>query len=151
MRKYFKIKRDTLIGKELTKTLSIIPKIQEEAGKLCDEYKFKEYRRGHWTYAGGFTAFCSPLGEVDLELFKQDNCGNFTPRLNTRKGKELQAKMDSVPSITTMDINKLFGLRAYEGMGIAFKDKEWIGISVEDNAIIPPYAIEITKIEWMNL
>lgn len=148
---YIKIKRNSEIGSKLSKLLSVIPKAMEEAKVLCEKYNFKCYREGYWTYAGGLSSFSEPTKEVNEKLFKKNKYGDYEPRLNSKIGKSIQKEMQTVSRVERSDVNALFGLDIFSGLGISFNNKEWIGVAIKDKKAIPHYATEITRTEYETL
>lgn len=154
MNKYIKLKKDSEIGKKLTELFSVIPEAKRQALAICNKYGFETGAEGCWTYGGGLSAFCRPKQEIDQALFKKDKDDFYTPRLTSRKGKEIQAEIKSVPRVERSEVNELFGLEVFAGLGIVLNNPEYFGIMFNVgryNPTIPDYAIEITASEYESL
>lgn len=156
MRKYYKVDKTSEFGKKLNSILEKRYECYDAAKKLCDKYEFTKYREAYWCYFGGISA-CADFKETpDPKIWKKVRRGEYMPKLNSIEGKAIQKEIEALPVIYRIDINELFGLDIFAGIGLTFSHPKFIGLNFSTDSrfapkIIPSDLVEITCSEYENL
>lgn len=151
---YLITKKSTETGKKF-ETVANKSKVVLEAQKaLSKEIGFSQWRDGYWLVWGGFSAliFKTP---PDSKVFKKVNGNEFMPKLNTKEGKVIQAKLDASPRITIEELNQCIGYNGspFHTIGFAQKNKKYFGFVVGDDwgVKIPKDCEEVTVTKYNQL
>lgn len=153
---YYKVDKNSEFGEKLNSVLEKRHKCFDAAKKLCEKYRFHQYRGAYWCYFGGISA-CIQFDETpDPKLWKKVRYNEYMPKKNSKEGKAIQQEIEALPIIHRMDINKLFGLDIFSGIGLIFSHPQFIGLEFGTEKEHTPTnisndLIEITHSEYNSL
>lgn len=121
---------------------------------ILDELGIDEYRQGYWTAIGGISSLVYPKDkEVPTYLKKVVN-NEYMPKLNTKKGKQLQARIDALPLVSNIELNSCIGFQnRFSTVGVKFNHPKWYIFEVDENwdVEVPIDCEEITKERYKEL
>ena len=154
---YFKTERNSETGK----------KFQEFADKkklalnaqvvFAEKYGIKQWRDKGW-YVGGqfYSVIFKDDVEVDLKVWKEVKGlpNEYMPRLNSKKGKEIQKEIDEMPLVSKAELNSCIGWDEDFSKSIGYaRSKEYFGFEVDEKweVKIPKDCIEVTTTEYKKL
>ena len=106
----FKVLKGTALHESISSIMKLRNEAIDESMKLVKELGARTCRPSRWGIGGGIESICFDEAQ-DLKIWKKMSYGTneFMPRLNNKAGKEIQAKIDSLPYVTYPDLNGLFG------------------------------------------
>jgi hypothetical protein len=152
---YFKTLRTSETGKkfqELYNEMDICIKARKE---FLDKYGIESFTQSFNVGFGGFHSAFKVDQPLDLDIWKRNKDGYYTPKISTQKGKEIKKEIDSLPTISVDEINSCAGHKTdfFERIGYSFKDKNYIGFVIGNNwTYTPPKDCEeITITEYHKL
>ena len=151
-------KRNSTTGKklvELEKEMNLCLKAQK---KLAKEIGFEKWRQAYFTVAGGISAVFFKEGTiVDKKLWKNvnDSENEWMPRLTSKEGKQIRAKINDLPCVMPESLNKCISdkISPWSHPGIHFKNKTYIALDITQDWKIkmPKDCKEITVTEYNRL
>ncbi len=148
----------TKTNSETGKKFQVISKKAEEALKsekaLSKELGFKQWRGGYWMAFGGFSSviFDNP---PDKKLWKSVNGNEWMPRLTSKEGKAIAAKLAATPRVGVDELNKCIGFNGapFKRIGFAQGNKQYFGFKIDENwkVKIPKDCEEVTTTKYNQL
>jgi len=151
---YFITKRTSATGKKFQIIADKMNVISDAQRALSKEIGFKTWRGGYWIFWGGFSAVIFEK-EPDLKLWKKVNGSEWMPRLNSKEGKALQAKLDACPKMRPDEINKCIGFsgQPFKTIGFARNSKTHFGFIVKQEwgVKIPKDCKEVTETKYNSI
>ena len=147
--KYFKIPRGSETGKKFLEIEKRIINSRNEIDKFLDKYDCTSYSPNRWEYFGGIE--CVNIDNSDNKIWRKEpslqNC--LVPRLNTKKGKEIQEEMDALPSVGVREVNACIDWEEeFNSIGFSWENKEYYYISVFVEVEVPKDCIEVLWSEF---
>ena len=154
--------------------MKYITKRDSETGKKFAEYEAKrqeafkasrnlvfteigasEFREASSFSTGGISAL---IFGSDFEIpkhFKETKKGEYMPRVSTKEGRELQKKIEALPTVSNYDLNMCIGFKdkGFRTIGYDPRHKEYFIFSVLEkwNLKIPDDCEEITVTRYKEL
>lgn len=126
----------------------------KSAKALAKEIGFYKWRGGYWLVYGGFSSLIFK-DNPDEKVFKKVNGNEWMPRLNTKKGKEIQAKLDATPRVTIDDLNQCIGFNGapFKTIGYNTNNDEYFGFIVDEkwDVKIPSDCEEVTVSKYKEI
>ena len=154
---YFITKKDSETGKKFQKIVDKFDICFENQKALANKYGFTSWRGAYWVIAGGISSVIFPKDTiVDTKVWKKvkDRKNEYTPRLNTKQGKSVQADFEQAPTITKSELNACIDWdEAFSNIGFDKGNDKYFGFCVgEDcNVVIPKDCEEITTTKYREL
>lgn len=154
---YFITKKDSETGKKFQQIANKMVVCYEYQKVLADKYGFTSWRGAYWVIAGGISSVIFPKDTiVDTKVWKKvkDRKNEYTPRLNTKQGKSVQADFEQAPTITKSELNACIDWdEAFSNIGFDKGNDKYFGFCVgEDcNVVIPKDCEEITTTKYREL
>jgi hypothetical protein len=151
---YFITKRTGPTGKKfqlIADRMDAIFKMQKDLSK---EIGFTKWRPGYFCFYGGFSAvvFQTP---PDTKLWKKVNGDEWMPRMSSKAGKALQAKLSTCPKITPDEINACIGFdgHPFKTIGFSQNSKTHFGFvtSAKWDIKIPKDCKEVTETKYNSI
>ena len=147
--KYFKIPRGSETGEKFLEIEKRIINSRNEIDKFLDKYDCTSYSPTRWEYFGGIE--CVNIDNPDHKIWRKEpslqNC--LVPRLNTKKGKEIQEEMDALPSVGVREVNACIDWEEeFNSIGFSWENKEYYYISVFVEVEVPNDCIEVLWSEF---
>lgn len=131
MTHYFITPKDSKTGQKFASIQAKVNESKAQIKKLSEEIGFKEYYNPTYFLAGGIDGLVFPK-TPDKKIWKDYGDNSWMPKKNTKKGKEIQAKLDSVVSVTRYELNQCIGYTGYAGfIGFAF-NPDAFGFTLND-------------------
>lgn len=148
---YYKVSINSETGKKFLDLKEKGNHAIDAVGQLAKELGFKRWRQGYWCIWGGVSCvfFNSP---VDKKIWTKKEDG-WMPKLNTKIGKKLYAKIKDLPKVTWHDLNMCIGYdQFFHSIGVSYSNKDWVYFSVNEswNVKIPHDAIEVLYSEFKS-
>lgn len=131
---YYITKRNSETGKKFQLISDRMTSIFEQQKQLSYELGFDEWRQGNWVFYGGYSSLIFP-SEPDKKVYKETIYENeWMPRLNTKLGKGIQAKLDSIPTISIDEANQCIGFNGapFKMIGFSRGNEEYFGFSIRE-------------------
>lgn len=147
---YFKIKTENGIGKDLYALLSKANKFKKMAFDLAEELGFKKIAWSTHAYIGGIGLLTDPIDIVNFKNYKKVK-GGYLPRLSTKGGKLIQAKIDVLPIISRGMISRILGLDPWSSLYINWGNNGFILVSSDQNLSKDVELEEITRTQFDEL
>lgn len=127
--------------------------IFREEKALADKYNYNEWILSGFTIRGNiaYVRF-KDESQVDMSVWKKDG-QNYSPRLNTKKGKQIKADFQNLEILLWEDLNACIGWDSF-GTCIGFNENDnYFGFSVREEweVPIPNDCKEITHTEWKKI
>ena len=151
---YYITKRTSETGKKFQVVENKIKEIQKHTQGLMDEIGFVKWRSNPIMAYGGFWSLIFEK-EQDLKIFKRVNKtfpNEYMPRLNSKRGKEIQLKLDEAPVLTNEDLNSCIGIddSIFRRIGFAWRNSEYFGFKTldESECNIPSDCQEVTYSQY---
>ncbi len=150
---YFITKKTSATGKKFQAVDTKMDKIYDAQRVIAKEIGFNQWREGYWTSYGGFS--CLIFKEKpDGEIYKRQEDG-WMPRLNTKIGKEIQAKLDACPIMERDELNKCigFGGAPFSVIGFYRNNKTYFGFVGNESwdMKIPKDCEEVTTTKFNSI
>lgn len=149
---YYIVKRTSVTGKKFVALEKQIAIMRKQHKALSKELGFTQYRGGYGCF-GGFSAICFDK-EPNMEVWKRVNRGEYMPRLNTKAGKEIQAKLNAPIKISHNELNKCIGFDGFpfQTIGYNANSKTYFGFIVGDDwgVKIPKDCKEVTNSQYQK-
>lgn len=121
---------------------------------VAKEIGFEQWRGGYWLVWGGFSSLIFKE-KPDEKVFKKVNGNEWMPRLNTKAGKEIQAKLDATPRVTIDELNQCIGFDGapFKTIGFAQNNKDYFGFIVDEKweVKIPKDCEEVTVSKYNEI
>ena len=152
---YFITKKTSVTGKKFQIIADKMNVVQDAQKALAKEMGFKAWRKGYWCFCGGFSSIIFEKAP-DEKLWKKVNGNEWMPRLNSKAGKELEAKLDACPKIKGNEINECIGFKdgfPFKTIGFAMRSKTHFGFVVGENwdVKIPKDCKEVTITKYNSI
>lgn len=151
---YFITRRNSETGIKFSGVEKLIYKAREESKAISKEIGFNKWREGYWLVAGGFSALIFK-STPDNKIFRKVAKDEWMPKLNTKKGIEIQEKLNTVTKVTIDELNQCisFDGAPFKSIGYAFNNTEYFGFIVGDNwdCKIPSDCEEVTYSRYKEL
>ena len=139
---YFITKRTSETGNKFQKIEEKIDRIHKEQIALADELGFEQWR-GHGLYVfGGFSSLVF-TEKPDMKIYKLVLHPNeYMPKRNSKKGKEIDAKLNAGEVVTRKDLNDCVGLNSSfsKCIGLDIHNSEHFGFQVKEEWDFTPPA-----------
>lgn len=158
---YFKTLKTSETGKKFQALLDKARTIRKEIAEFCKEQGGTGIYVHTNIYAFGTDVISIEiLANPDPKIWKKDKRykGCFTPRRNSKQGKEIYERMSTLPKIEIEELNSIIGVKeSFLGtIGYATTNDECFGFMIERNWVnsatdIPKDCQEITFTEYKNL
>jgi hypothetical protein len=153
--KYFITEKTTETGKKFQLISEKADLIFEKSKELANEIGFEKWRSGYWDAYGGFSSLLFKE-KPNEKVFKKVNGKNeWLPKKNIKEGREIQAKLDSIPTVSKDELNECIGFDGapFKTIGFAPNNNEYFGFTVDVkwNLKIPNDCQEVTASKYMEL
>lgn len=149
---YFITKRTSETGKKFAEVEAKAKQSHQDIVKLGEELGFDEWREWNNVFRGNIAEIIFKI-PPDERVYKKVDSG-WMPRLNTKKGKEIQAKIDAVTKVHRSEVNNCIGFQGrWKTIGWVWSDKEYYGFSVDETwkVEIPSDCEEVTASRYKAL
>lgn len=156
MTKYFKLRRDSELGKQFVALIEKGEIASAKIEKLREKYGFEDNFHGADDAFGGIVEVVFPEGtEVDMKLWKRGNAGynSYAPR-RTGAGKAIAEEFASVGKVSRYDFDQLVQYRqVFSHIGLTYDHPEYVGIMVNSAHIkdISADCVELTGTEYEQI
>ena len=155
---YFITKKDSETGKKFQKIIDKLDVCHKDQKALADKYGFTSWRRSSWEVAGGISSVTfHKSATIDPKLWKLVKGKNeYSPRLNTKEGKALQAEFKQATVITKGELNACIGWGEdfIHSIGLDWNNDEYFCFYIEEDwtdVPIPADCKEITISKYKKL
>ena len=155
---YFITKKDSETGKKFQKIIDKLDVCHKDQKALADKYGFTSWRRSYWEVAGGISSVTfHKSATIDPKLWKLVKGKNeYSPRLNTKEGKALQAEFKQATVITKGELNACIGWGEdfIHSIGLDWNNDEYFCFYIEEDwtdVPIPADCKEITISKYKKL
>ena len=155
---YFITKKDSETGKKFQKIIDKLDVCHKDQKALADKYGFTSWRRSSWEAAGGISSVTfHKSATIDPKLWKLVKGKNeYSPRLNTKEGKALQAEFKQATVITKGELNACIGWGEdfIHSIGLDLNNDESFCFYIEEDwtdVPIPAECKEITNSKYKKL
>lgn len=154
---YFITKKDSETGKKFQQIADKMSICYEHQKALADKYGFTSWRGAYWVVDGGISSVIFPEEyTIDTKVWKKvkDRKNEYTPRLNTKQGKAIQADFNLAPTITKSELNACISWdEAFSNIGFNKGNDMYFGFCVGEDcdAIIPKDCKEVTTTTYRKL
>lgn len=150
---YFKTKQNSETGLKLAEIKKKANLAFKETKELAKEIGFSKWREGYWQAFGGISCVIFD-STPDSKIWKKQEDG-YMPKLNTKKGKAIQEKIDKITSVDYFELNECVGFNGgpFKHIGTSFNNDEFFAFSVGENWNFkaPKDCVEITVSEFKEL
>ena len=150
---YFITEKKSKTGKSFQTISDKKDDVFKKQKQVAKEIGFHQWRGGYWTVWGGFSCLMFK-DKPNEKVYKKQEDG-WMPKLNSKEGKEIQAKLDTCPKVEIDELNKCIGFDGapFKTIGFGWNNKKYFGFSVEQNwkVKIPKDCKEITTTEYKKL
>jgi hypothetical protein len=150
---YFKTTKDSETGQKFTLFQDKWNRSKKQVHELLDELNAESARMSSWYLSGGIKSFQFKY-DVEVPQYLKKGKNGHTPRMSTPEGKKLSEKIDSVESVTRMDLNDCIGYDdIFSTIGFNGDNTEYFLFTVGDDwkVKIPKDCTEILASEYKNL
>jgi hypothetical protein len=158
MTMYFITKKESETGKKFQKIKDKFKVCLEDQKALADKYGFISWRRASWEVVGGISSVTfHKCATVDAKLWKLvKGKTEYSPRLNTKEGKVLQAEFKQATVITKAELNACIGWNEsfLKSIGLDWNNDEYFCFFIEEDwtdVPIPADCTEITTSKYKEL
>ncbi len=158
MTMYFLTKKESETGKKFQKIMDKLDICHKDQKALADKYGFTSWRRSSWEAAGGISSVTfHKCATVDAKLWKLvKGKTEYSPRLNTKEGKALQAEFKQATVITKGELNACIGWGEdfINCIGLDWNNDEYFCFYIEEDwtdVPIPADCTEITTSKYREL
>lgn len=155
---YFITKKDSETGKKFQKIIDKLDVCHKDQKALANKYGFTSWRRSSWEVAGGISSVTfHKSATIDPKLWKLVKGKNeYSPRLNTKEGKALQAEFKQATVITKGELNACIGWGEdfIHSIGLDWNNDEYFCFYIEEDwtdVPIPADCKEITISKYKKL
>ncbi len=156
---YYQVPKSSPTGEQLTALQERMQAANDAAMALITSIGAETFRYGQMTIAGGVSSIIFPAGKPEkseLKHWKRGALkGEYMPSERTKLGKELIAKIETLPRVHRHELNSIVGYKhRWNVCGIQWnKDKDYYLISMMENweYQIPSDCIELTQSEYKEL
>lgn len=150
---YYITPRNSKTGKKLEEILKRADECFEAQKAVSKKYGFGQWRPSRWAVYGGLSTAVFK-SEPDLKIWKAVNAnGEYSPRENTKLGKEIKKEFDALPTVETHELNMCIGWdESFSHFGLNKNDTHF-GISVNEEWEInmPKDCKEVTATEYKKI
>lgn len=150
---YFITEKKSETGKKFKIVLDKKDDVYKKQKQIANEIGFHQWRHGYWTVFGGFSCLMFKENQNDKIWKKQED--GWMPKLNTKEGKEIQAKLDACPKVGIEELNKCVGFDGapFNTIGFDWSNKKYFGFTVNEKwkVKIPKDCREVTTTEYRKL
>lgn len=152
---YFITKRTSETGKKFQVIEEKVDRIHKQQIALSNEFGFEQWR-GHSLYVfGGFSSLIF-LEKPDPKIYKLVLHPNeYMPKRNSKKGKEIDAKLNVGEVVNRKEMNDCVGLNSSftKCIGYALNNPEYFGFTVKEEWDFTPPADceEVTSTRYKEL
>lgn len=157
---YFKTEHNSETGKKFQELKVKADLANKTALELAKKYGFSEWRPSRsFKVFGGISSFASFNGIPDPKVWcKSYVNGEYYPKGNSKKGKEILKEIESLPTVSARELNGIIGWNEkFSWIGCKLSNKSFFGFIVDrkvyenlgDN--FPKDCIEITETEYLKL
>jgi hypothetical protein len=150
--------RNSETGKKFAAIEQQLNDAHEACKKLAKELRIKEWRPCRWHVAGGMESIIFEKGvEVDMKTWKlfEGMEGEYTPRLSSKTGKTMAAKIGGLPKVERKDLNECIGFNGniFRTIGFAMTNPEYYGFIVAEEwkVKIPADCEEVTTSRYNQM
>lgn len=151
---YYITKKDTETGKKFQILKQKLRKIRKKQKKIADKFKLFCWIDKPFQIAGQIWLVSFKEGEkIDLKNWKKYKNKYYLPKLNTKKGKEIQAEFDDIPIISWEELNACVDIKEnHFHIGFNFSE-EYFGFTAKEEweVEIPADCEEITFTQWKEI
>lgn len=151
---HFITKKTSETGKKFQKIAEKASEVTKANRAVAKEIGFDEWRRGYWLVFGGFSSIIFK-DKPDEKVWKKNNGNEWLPRMNTKAGKEIQAKLDATPKVSIDELNQCIGFDGapFKTIGYAQNNKDYFGFIVDEKwkVKIPKDCKEVTVSNYNEL
>jgi hypothetical protein len=150
-------KKDSETGKKFLEVKKKMDEAQKAQRALALELGAKEWREGYFVRFGGISSLIFPDPEqVDKKVWKNVNKvkDEWMPRLTNKVGRAIHERIDNLPVVTSLDLNKCIGFNdKFKGIGVDFNNEEYISYITQPewNAPVPEDCEEITYTRYNEM
>ena len=154
---YFITKKNSKTGKNFQKIDDKLRACFDTQKALADKYGFTSWREALWKVAGGISSVIFPENTiVDSKIWKEVRNGEYMPKLNTKKGKAIQADFDQAITVGKSELNACIGWNEgfNQSIGFSSSNDNYFGFIIDDSwtdIIIPNDSTEITATKYREL
>ena len=152
---YFITKTTSETGKKFQVIKEKIDRIHKQQIELSYEFGFEQWR-GHGLYVfGGFSSLMF-LEKPDPKIYKLVRHPNeYKPKRNTKKGKEINAKLNAGEVLNRKELNDCVGFNSsfLACIGFSFNNPEYFGFTAKEEWDFNPPADceEVTSARYREL
>lgn len=152
---YFITKTTSDTGKKFQVIKEKIDRIHKQQIELSYEFGFEQWR-GHGLYVfGGFSSLMF-LEKPDPKIYKLVRHPNeYMPKRNSKKGKEIDDKLNAVEVLNRKELNNCVGLNSSfsKCIGLSLNNPEYFGFEVKEEWDFTPPADceEVTSARYREL
>lgn len=151
---YYITKVTSETGKKFKVFSEKLQKVHDAQRKLAKAIGFEYWRGCYWLAAGGFSSliFKSP---PDPKIYKKVNGTEWMPKMSSKEGKAIQAKLDSAPTVEIKELNNCIGFNGapFKKIGFNNDNKGYFGFVVREewNVKVPEDCEEVTTSKFNSL
>lgn len=150
---YYITEKNSETGKKFQTFYDKRKEIYDKEQELSRKYNFQQWGINGFFIQGkiDFVRFDNE-NQVDMKVWKKDG-QNYSPRLNTKKGKEIQADFDQLESLSWNDLNACVGWDTFAKVIGTNKSEKYFGFTTMNDwdTPIPADCKEITNTEWKEI
>lgn len=152
---YYITKKDTETGKKFQVLQQKLKDIRKKQKEVADKFNLSCWVEKHFQVAGQIWLVSFKEGEeIDLKNWKNHSEKFYLPKLNTKKGKEIQAEFDNIPIVSWKDLNACIGLKESSfHIGFEFNNDTYFGFTTKEKweVEVPADCEEITFTQWKEI
>jgi hypothetical protein len=156
---YYKVPKSSPTGERLTALQERMKAANDAAMELIKSIGAETFRYGHWTIAGGVSSIIFPAGKPEkseLKHWKRGKLkGEYMPSERTKQGKELIAKLRSLPRVDRNDLNNIVGYHdKFNVCGIMWnREMDYYLVEFMENwkYEVPADGEELTRSQYVEL
>ena len=151
---HFITKKKSETGKKFQKVAEVATASLKAEKELAKEFGFESWRGGYWLVYGGFSALIFKE-KPNEKIYKKVNGNEWMPRMNTKEGKAIQAKLDATRRVSIDDLNQCIGFDGspFKTIGFAQNNDAYFGFIVDEKwkCKIPNDCEEVTTSRYNEL
>lgn len=151
---FYKTRRDTETGMKLQAVADKMAKVRKEALSIMDEVGATSIREVAFGLCGGISSFQFKRKQDVPSCFKKVS-GGFMPKVTTEVGKEIQSRIDKLPSFPISEFNDAVGFDGglFKTIGINMTPIDYVLFRLHQDWEFTPKkdCTEITHSEYRGL
>ena len=151
---HFITKKKSETGKKFQKIAEVAIASLKAEKALAKEFGFESWRGAYWHVYGGFSALIFKVNPNE-RIYRKVNGNEWMPRMTTKEGKAIQAKLDSTPRVSINELNQCIGFDGapFKTIGFAQNNDNFFGFIVDEKwkVKIPKDCEEVTTSRYNEL